>query len=212
LKNIGFNVKSGETVVLCGQSGCGKTTLLNIISGIEIPTSGKVKLKTEKIAYVFQDDRLIPWKNVIQNILFVMRVPDISKARRILKIVGIEKFEKTKPSKLSGGMKKRLNFARALASEPELILMDEPFSSVDLKTKFSLIEFLKELLKNEIKSALIVTHDPEEAAILGDKIIIIGGNPSTVKETVTPDVDKFNRKIDYIQNLTIKIKHLLQVL
>jgi len=198
--------------VLCGQSGCGKTTLLNIISGIEIPTSGKVKLKTEKIAYVFQDDRLIPWKNVIQNILFVMRVPDISKARRILKIVGIEKFEKTKPSKLSGGMKKRLNFARALASEPELILMDEPFSSVDLKTKFSLIEFLKELLKNEIKSALIVTHDPEEAAILGDKIIIIGGNPSTVKETVTPDVDKFNRKIDYIQNLTIKIKHLLQVL
>ncbi|MDI3472364.1 MAG: NitT/TauT family transport system ATP-binding protein [Thermotogaceae bacterium] len=212
MKNIGFNVKSGETVVLCGQSGCGKTTLLNIISGIEIPTSGKVKLKTEKIAYVFQDDRLIPWKNVIQNILFVMRVPDISKARRILKIVGIEKFEKTKPSKLSGGMKKRLNFARALASEPELILMDEPFSSVDLKTKFSLIEFLKELLKNEIKSALIVTHDPEEAAILGDKIIIIGGNPSTVKETVTPDVDKFNRKIDYIQNLTIKIKHLLQVL
>lgn len=212
MKNIGFNVKSGETVVLCGQSGCGKTTLLNIISGIEIPTSGKVKLKTEKIAYVFQDDRLIPWKNVIQNILFVMRVPDILKARRILKIVGIEKFEKTKPSKLSGGMKKRLNFARALASEPELILMDEPFSSVDLKTKFSLIEFLKELLKNEIKSALIVTHDPEEAAILGDKIIIIGGNPSTVKETVTPDVDKFNRKIDYIQNLTIKIKHLLQVL
>lgn len=198
--------------MLCGPSGCGKTTLLNIISGIETLTSGSIEVASNKIAYVFQDDRLIPWKTALQNILFVMENPDSSIAKRILKTVELENFENIKPSKMSGGMRKRLNLARALVVKPQLVLMDEPFSSVDLKTKFSLMDFLKSLLRGEIESALIVSHDPEEAAVLGDKIIIIGGRPSTIKEVVTPDVNKFDRKINYIQELVLKIRSLLQTL
>ncbi|HEW92382.1 MAG TPA: ATP-binding cassette domain-containing protein, partial [Thermotogaceae bacterium] len=151
--------------MLCGPSGCGKTTLLNIISGIETLTSGSIGVASNKIAYVFQDDRLIPWKTALQNILFVMENPDSSIAKRILKTVELENFENIKPSKMSGGMRKRLNLARALVVKPQLVLMDEPFSSVDLKTKFSLMDFLKSLLRGEIESALIVSHDPEEAAV-----------------------------------------------
>ena len=212
LRNISFDIEKGETVVLCGPSGCGKTTLLNIISGIETLTSGSIEVASNKIAYVFQDDRLIPWKTALQNILFVMENPDSSIAKRILKTVELENFENIKPSKMSGGMRKRLNLARALVVKPQLVLMDEPFSSVDLKTKFSLMDFLKDLLKEEIESALIVSHDPEEAAVLGDKIIIIGGRPSTIKEVVTPDVNKFDRKFNYIQELVLKIRNLLQTL
>lgn len=212
LRNISFDIEKGETVVLCGPSGCGKTTLLNIISGIETLTSGSIEVASNKIAYVFQDDRLIPWKTALQNILFVMENPDSSIAKRILKTVELENFENIKPSKMSGGMRKRLNLARALVVKPQLVLMDEPFSSVDLKTKFSLMDFLKSLLRGEIESALIVSHDPEEAAVLGDKIIIIGGRPSTIKEVVTPDVNKFDRKINYIQELVLKIRSLLQTL
>jgi len=212
LRNISFDIEKGETVVLCGPSGCGKTTLLNIISGIETLTSGSIEVASNKIAYVFQDDRLIPWKTALQNILFVMENPDSSIAKRILKTVELENFENIKPSKMSGGMRKRLNLARALVVKPQLVLMDEPFSSVDLKTKFSLMDFLKDLLKEEIESALIVSHDPEEAAVLGDKIIITGGRPSTIKEVVTPDVNKFDRKFNYIQELVLKIRNLLQTL
>jgi len=212
LRNISFDIEKGETVVLCGPSGCGKTTLLNIISGIETLTSGSIEVASNKIAYVFQDDRLIPWKTALQNILFVMENPDSSIAKRILKTVELENFENIKPSKMSGGMRKRLNLARALVVKPQLVLMDEPFSSVDLKTKFSLMDFLKSLLRGEIESALIVSHDPEEAAVLGDKIIIIGGRPSTIKEVVTPDVNKFDRKFNYIQELVLKIRNLLQTL
>ena len=212
LRNISFDIEKGETVVFFGPSGCGKTTLLNIISGIETLTSGSIEVASNKIAYVFQDDRLIPWKTALQNILFVMENPDSSIAKRILKTVELENFENIKPSKMSGGMRKRLNLARALVVKPQLVLMDEPFSSVDLKTKFSLMDFLKSLLRGEIESALIVSHDPEEAAVLGDKIIIIGGRPSTIKEVVTPDVNKFDRKFNYIQELVLKIRNLLQTL
>jgi len=212
LKNVNFTINSGETVVICGPSGCGKTTLLNIIAGIEKASSGKLEIYFDKLAYVFQDDRLIPWKTSLQNILFVMKFPDLSKAVKIIEAVGLKGFENVKPSKLSGGMRKRLNLARALVVEPQLVLMDEPFSSVDLKTKISLINTLKKLLGRKIESALIVTHDPEEAATLGEKVIIIGGKPSTIKEIIAPDVDIFNRDLNYIQRLTFKIRNLLQIL
>lgn len=212
LKRISFDVVRGETLVLCGPSGSGKTTLLNIIAGIDKPDSGKIEINFSKIAYVFQDDRLIPWKTSLQNILFVMESLDISKALNSIEMVGLKGFENVKPGKLSGGMKKRLNLARALAVEPQLVLMDEPFSSIDLKTKISLMNSLKEFLKEKIENALIVTHDPEEAATLGEKIIIIGGRPSTIKKIITPDIGIFDRNPDYIQRLAFQIKILLQIL
>lgn len=200
LNNISFQVKNGEFVALVGPSGCGKTTLLKCIAGLLSPTQGEIFLENERIArpnkhigMVFQDFSLFPWLTVESNIGFGLSftaLPPEEKKRRIdryLAITGLRKFSGSYPKVLSGGMKQRVAIARTLAASPRVILMDEPFGSLDALTRSSMQEFLLALWEKEHRTILFVTHDIEEALFLADRIIVLSSRPAAIlKEIVIP--------------------------
>ncbi|MCY6958310.1 ABC transporter ATP-binding protein [Clostridium brassicae] len=171
--NIGF-VKNKISVIL-GPSGCGKTTLLNIISGIEKVDFGKVVVNNNSISYIFQEDRLIPWLTVYENIAFTLKSYKNKKEmdniiHKYLDIVKLNDHKDKLPHELSGGMKRRVAVARAFSYKSELLLMDEPFKGLDVKLKqYIIAEFLK-IWQEDKRTVIMVTHDMEEAKILGDKI------------------------------------------
>ena len=192
IDNISLEIKRGESVVLFGPSGCGKTTFLKIISGIIKPTSGEIFKDYGKLGFVFQEDRLIPWLTVEENLLFVNE--DKTLSDKILSMVGLEKFKKYYPSELSGGMKKRVNIARALVVNPDFLILDEPFSSLDYHIKIKLIKDFLELKKKFEISVLAVTHDPKEASFLGNRILFLTSRPSKIFYEITVDTPESTEK------------------
>ena len=193
IENISVNIKEKDFVVFVGQSGCGKTTLLKCIAGILGPTKGDVILYGKKIVkpdkdigMVFQDFSLFPWLTVKENIEFGLRIRGLNPKERIkivehyLNVTKLMDFAYAYPKSLSGGMKQRLAIARTLANDPELILMDEPFGSLDNITRTSMQEFLTNLWEKENKTIIFVTHDIEEAVFLGDKIYVMSKRPATI--------------------------------
>jgi NitT/TauT family transport system ATP-binding protein len=177
---LSFEMSGHTFVSLVGPSGCGKSTLLNILSGVEKPTSGHLSVTQDgqpaKLGYVFQDARLLPWRTVMDNMLFVQDSRNDKTrehARRFLAMVGLEKNEATYPGQLSGGMQQRAGIARAFSVEPDLLLMDEPFSHLDAITARSLREHLQQLWQASGKTVLFVTHDIMEAVQLSDRIIVL---------------------------------------
>lgn len=195
IEDISFTVADGEFVSVVGPSGCGKTTLLNIISGVEPVTAGTVRLgegSDVRIGYVFQEPRLLPWRRVVDNILYVMDgrgEPVRRKAIGFLRMVGLEQAAKRWPNQLSGGMQQRVGIARALAVEPALLLMDEPFSHLDAMTARSLRQQLQEIWLQTRLTALFVTHDIAEAVQLSDRIVVLAQG-GTVREIVTIDLER----------------------
>ncbi len=195
VKEISGMLSRGEIISLVGPSGCGKSTLLRLVAGVEDPSSGRIHchVEPEKISFVFQDVRLLPWKTALDNITFVLRErmlarwQQIERARQVLNRVGLSDFHNYYPSQLSGGMKKRVAVARALATDPELILLDEPFSDLDLPLRLLLIEDIHSLLKEGGKTAIYVTHDIREALTISDRIYVLSARPSTVREIVILD-------------------------
>ncbi|PNR95850.1 ABC transporter ATP-binding protein [Petrotoga sp. 9PWA.NaAc.5.4] len=181
IDNWNLQIKDGERIVLVGPSGCGKTTFFRIISGLEMYNTGKVDIFVEKIGYVFQEPRLLPWRNVFDNLKLIRE--DEKKINEIINMMGLSSFKSILPSKLSGGMKQRVNLARALLVEPQLLIMDEPFSSLDLKIKLSIMKDIKKLWLKDRFSMLMVTHDIKEAIFLADKIIILSNRPSKILKT-----------------------------
>lgn len=186
LDNIDIEFKEGEITCLLGPSGCGKTTLLNIISGALNFDSGEViGFKDECISYVFQEDRLIEWKTVGENLEFVLKGKK-SKGERVnivnnyLKTLDMEEYKDYYPNKLSGGMRQRIAIIRAYIYSSNVLIMDEPFKSLDMETKKNVMEALINLRKKEKRTTIIVTHDLEEAKYLGDKIITLSSKPSRV--------------------------------
>jgi NitT/TauT family transport system ATP-binding protein len=180
LGGISFELSGHTLVSLVGPSGCGKSTLLNILSGVDTPTSGRLSVtedgKPAKLGYVFQDARLLPWRTVMDNMLYVQdsrseRTRD--HARRYLGMVGLQDNEESYPGQLSGGMQQRAGIARAFSVEPDLLLMDEPFSHLDAITARSLREQLQLLWQESGKTVLFVTHDIMEAVQLSDRIIVL---------------------------------------
>lgn len=173
--NLNLSFIKNKISIILGPSGCGKTTLLNIISKMEKIDSGKVILKDKSISYVFQEDRLIPWLTVYENIAFVLKSQIDSnkiesKVNEYLNMVNLKEYKDKLPNKLSGGMKRRVALARAFAYKSELLLMDEPFKGLDFKLKNKIIkEFLK-IWSNDKRTVIMVTHDMKEANMLGDKI------------------------------------------
>jgi NitT/TauT family transport system ATP-binding protein len=204
LNGISFSVQKGELVAILGPSGVGKTTLLNLIGGIissskEVEIKGSVILgeKKEKlnINMVFQSPTLLPWRKVAGNISYGLETKKIpkeiidEKAKEAIVLVGLEGAENYYPHELSLGMQQRVNFARALVCEPDILLLDEPFSSLDIKTKNKIQEEFLKIIKEKHITVIFVTHNPEEAFFMADKIVVFTKSPAKIK-TIIDNKDK----------------------
>jgi NitT/TauT family transport system ATP-binding protein len=212
LKDVSLIFPHGKLSTLLGPSGCGKTTLLKIIAGLISPSSGEVWVKGKKVdgpgeerAFVFQDFALLPWGNVLRNVAFGLELRGIPKeqrheiARRHIAEVGLSSFESSYPHQLSGGMRQRVGLARALAVDADIILMDEPFSSVDEQTRRKFQEELLDLLRHKQKTVIFVTHSIEEAAYLSDQIVLLSPRPGTVSRIIHPNIERGSRSPDEIR-------------
>jgi NitT/TauT family transport system ATP-binding protein len=185
LRDISLDVRAGEFVAIVGPSGCGKTTLLNLLSGYERPSSGVIERPGNE-RLVYQQDGLFPWMTVRENIeLGVRHLRDLrERDRQIADLVGLiqlEGFEDHYPHQLSGGMRQRVELARALAGEFETLLMDEPFSSLDYLTRLRMREELGRILLERPRAVVLVTHDIEEAAELADRVLVLSGRPARIQ-------------------------------
>ncbi len=184
LREITLQVNPGEVAVLVGPSGCGKTTILNLLSGHIQPTAGTVQ-RTGNIRTVYQQDGLFPWLTVAENIdmglQFINDVSQREKERReLVELIHLEGFEDHYPHELSGGMKQRVELARALAGRSDILLMDEPFSALDYQTRLRMRQELVRILAQRPRTVLFVTHDIEEAAQLADRVWVLSQRPATV--------------------------------
>ena len=190
LNGVSFNVKDSEFVCVIGRSGCGKTTLLKIIAGIERADSGEI-IFDGRIGFVFQEDRLLPWKTALENVCFsleLLGIKDYERAKKLLEFVGLKGFENYYPKQLSTGMRQRVAFARALAIDPDLLLMDEPFANLDAQTREKMQEELLKLVKD--KTVVFVTHSIDEAIYLADKIIVLTPRPARVLKEIEIELEK----------------------
>lgn len=225
LDDISFDLGKNEIVALLGKSGSGKSTLLRIIAGLVAPTSGEIIFKDKKLtaptkglAMVFQNFALMPWLTVLQNVELGLEAQGIprderrARALQAIDIVGLDGFESAYPKELSGGMRQRVGFARALVVNPDVLLMDEPFSALDVLTADNLRNDLLDLWqsnKTNIKSILFVTHNIEEAATLADRVLIFGINPGYIRAELDIDIahprnehdPKFRKYVDEIYTL-----------
>lgn len=195
-KNFNIDFYKDEVNCIIGKSGCGKSTLLNIISGI-IDNDGDFKNIEDSISYIFQEDRLIEWMTVKENIMLVVNnFYDKKEAEKLcdkyLELVGIKEYKNYYPQMLSGGIRQRVNIARAFIYPSKMIIMDEPFKSIDVINKEIIMNNFKEILKKEKRTVLFVTHDIDEALILSNKIYILGNTPVKVKK-IFEDVNNINK-------------------
>ncbi|OLE91841.1 MAG: hypothetical protein AUF79_02055 [Crenarchaeota archaeon 13_1_20CM_2_51_8] len=197
LNDISFQIHEGEFVCIVGPSGCGKSTLLRMIAGLDRPSSGEIRFRGDlltaphpKISMVFQTFALLPWRTVLENVAFGLEVQKVPKrerentARDFLGMVGLKDSEKLYPKQLSGGMKQRVGIARALAIDPEVVLMDEAFSAIDEFTAEALREEVAEIHAETQKTFLLVTHNLPEAIELADRILVLSARPARVKSIV----------------------------
>ncbi|MDZ7886185.1 MAG: ABC transporter ATP-binding protein [Mycobacterium sp.] len=199
IDHLNFEIADRSFVSLVGPSGCGKTTLLNIIAGIEPASAGTVTVgesgQQAKLAYVFQEPRLLPWRSIFDNLMYVQRVRDDAAKERVheaLRRVGLGHAEKKWPGQLSGGQQQRVGIARALSIEPDVLLMDEPFSHLDAITARGLREHLQELWAQTRKTVVFVTHDVSEAAELSDRILMLAPG-GTIHEDIPVDLPRPRR-------------------
>ncbi|MBY0096156.1 ABC transporter ATP-binding protein [Mesobacillus maritimus] len=208
LEDINFTINEQEFVVLVGPSGCGKSTLLNIVGGLLSPSKGQVYFegteedKEPTLGIVFQEIALFPWRSVFENVTFGLEERGASKAERAEKgkhyidMVGLTGFENAYPKQLSGGMKQRAGIARALAVEPDLLLMDEPFSALDAQTRTIMQEELLTIWNRTKLSTLYVTHNIQEAVYLADRVIVLSRHPGHIKKIIPIDLPKIGRDQD----------------
>lgn len=190
LSDVNVDVKRGQFVSLLGPSGCGKSTFLNLVAGLLTPTSGTIAINgtvstgLQKTAgYMFQEDTLLPWATALDNVMLPQEVvgkKDEEEARRLLAMVGLKGFEQKRPMQLSGGMRKRVQFARLLAQKPEFVFMDEPFGALDALTKLIMQQELTSILERDPKTVLFVTHDPAEAILLSDRVLVFSKRPGRI--------------------------------
>lgn len=203
LQNVTFQVGPGEFVAIVGPSGCGKSTTLNILAGITPATRGRVLIRGQApskarldMGYVFQRDTVLPWKRVLDNIetgLVIRKVPSAERHRRardLVSVMGLSGFEHAFPFELSGGMRKRVALATTLAYDPSILLMDEPFGSLDAQTRVLLQDELLRIWEANRKTVLFVTHDLTEAIILSDRIIVMTARPARIKSQYQVDLPR----------------------
>ncbi len=189
--NFSFDLKNGDFVAIVGPSGCGKSTILNILAGLDTKSKGDIILNEKnKIGYMLQQDALFNWKTVLENCLLGLEInKNLTKENKdyvldLLNTYGLKDFINSYPNTLSGGMRQRVALIRTLATKPDLLLMDEPYSALDYQTRLSVSDDVYQIIKKEKKSAIMVTHDIAEAISMADKIIILSKRPSTIKKII----------------------------
>jgi NitT/TauT family transport system ATP-binding protein len=205
LRDVSLQVRRGEFLAIVGPSGCGKTTFINLIAGFVKPIEGSVRVRGSEVtgpgadrAMVFQDYALLPWRTVERNIRFAMEnrrghVPKSEQADRVaraLELVGLTGFEKSYPHELSGGMRQRVGIARALVTEPEILLMDEPFGAVDAMTREAMQAELEKIIAETRQTVVFITHSIDEAILLADRIVVISKRPGTIREVIDVDLPR----------------------
>ncbi len=197
LTDISFAMKEGEFVAVVGPSGCGKSTLLSIIAGLLQPEKGLIKINgkylresTTNIGYMLQHDQLFEWRTIYHNVILGLEIQHMlttktkAKAHELLDTYGLKQFEHARPSELSGGMRQRAALVRTLVLEPDILLLDEPFSALDYQTRLRVGDDIGQIIKKEHKTAILVTHDLSEAISLADRVIILTSRPATIKQTL----------------------------
>lgn len=201
LDNIDLSVKEGEFLCIVGPSGCGKTTLLRILAGLEKQTWGKLVIRSKNpekplTSMVFQGDSVFPWMTVKENVAYSLRIKGLPKSERLriagryIKLMGLEGFADAFPHKLSGGMKQRINVARAFVSDPEILLMDEPFGALDEQNRLLLQQELLKIWEGSGKTSLFITHSIDEALVLADRIMVMTAHPGKVKAIVPVNIPR----------------------
>ena len=197
IEDASIDIQDNDFVCIVGPSGCGKSTLLRMLAGLDFPTSGNIIVNDRKVTgpgpdrgMVFQTYTLFPWMSVEDNIKFGLKLKNMPKdkqeeiAKRYLKIIGLEKFAKSYPKELSGGMKQRVAIARALANQPEVLLMDEPFGALDPHTKSMMQLLMREIWEKEHPTVVFITHDIDEAVFLANKIYVMSARPGKIMKEV----------------------------
>ena len=192
LKDVSLSIREGEFVAIVGPSGCGKTTMLSMIMGLMAPTRGKVLYPAGKcpMGYMLQRDHLLEWRTVEKNVLLGLEVRHTlteesrEKALTLLDTYGLGEFVSFKPNQLSGGMRQKVALIRTLALEPELLLLDEPFSALDYQTRLNLGDEMRAIIKEQNKTAVLVTHDIGEAVSMADRVLVFSGRPAMLKKEV----------------------------
>lgn len=203
LQDISFEIGEGEFVVVVGPSGSGKTTLLNLIAGFQKPAKGRVELDDVEVngpnaerGVVFQQDALLPWLTVIENVAFGLQLKGVDKksrefsAKKILNLVGLKGFENHQVWELSGGMKQRVNLARAIVADPQVLLMDEPFGALDAFTKEQMQVLVLKVWHETGKQILLITHDIEEAIFMATQLVLLTPSPGKIAEILHLDFGK----------------------
>ena len=203
---IDFSIKKGETLGLVGESGCGKSTLLNLICGLLRPEQGQILLDGTpvtsgdcRIGYMLQKDHLLEWRTIYKNVLLGLEIrreltaEKLAYVNQLLSDYGLDKFRSAHPSELSGGMRQRAAPIRTLALKPELLLLDEPFSALDSQTRLSVSDDIGRILRQEKKTAILVTHDISEAISMADRVIILSPRPAIIRKIVPICFDLENR-------------------
>lgn len=200
INNINFEINEGEFVAIVGSSGCGKSTLLNILANIDKDYKGEISYKDCKIGYMLQQDALLPWLTVIDNILIGKKIGhniNDNYVLHLLKKYNLNEFKNKTPNNLSGGMKQRVALIRTLATNPKLLLLDEPFSALDYQTRLMIENDIYNIIKNEGKTAILVTHDISEAVAMADRVILLSKRPASIKKIYNI---KLNNKTNPIDN------------
>ena len=196
LTDISFSVDAGEFVAVVGPSGCGKSTLLYLISGLLEPEKGLIKFNgnylrgSTAVGYMLQHDHLFEWRTIYQNVLLGLEIQHMlsprtrAKAHELLELYGLKQFEQARPSELSGGMRQRAALVRTLVLEPDILLLDEPFSALDYQTRLSVADDIGQILRSTKKTAILVTHDLSEAVSLADRILVLTSRPAAIARNI----------------------------
>lgn len=190
LSHLSFTMEKGEFISIVGPSGCGKSTLLSLISGLMEPEEGSVKLHGKMMGYMLQKDHLLEWRTIYRNVILGLEIRNLlssvtkMKADVLLEQYGLSDFSSSKPSELSGGMRQRAALIRTLILEPDLLLLDEPFSALDYQTRLTVGDDIGQIIRKEKRSAILVTHDLSEAISLGDKVIVLTKRPASIQKVI----------------------------
>ena len=195
LGGISMDISAGEKICIIGPSGCGKSSLLNVISGMRKQTSGMVVNNHNRLSFVFQEDRLLPWKTVRENIRIVSPAAGEEELAGIISMVGLEGFENHLPSELSGGMRQRTSIARGFLYSADLLIMDEPLKSLDYCLRMDLVESIVNLTLKTGRTLLYVTHEIDEALMLADRIIVLTRSPAKISRELYIKTPQVNRKL-----------------